>query len=345
MRDKLHNPIDHTDTRTSPQTAVMTHDSLSGWANVSHVNSGYRRGRGGWEELFDYGGIRYHARLFPSCDGKGIQDELLLLLAKACGEDDDIMDDYGDECRRLIWPLIERDYSLRSESERTNLCPSKAIVKIEGRTVNGELHAFSHKGKLDYFTRPIPNTFPGVPTFPHTHVRRLERLDTEIFKVEYNDQVYCLKTVHSKGGEYGLKREISILQHCHHPNIIPLRGVVLNEQNNIEGMLVEFIPNAITLEGAVGQVGFGEEQYNLWISQIQSAFEYLHRNSLVWGDAKPANILKRPNNDLVLVDFAGGATEQWVDFKNMNKLDGDLQAFDRIKQFLRPSLVESESTG
>jgi tRNA A-37 threonylcarbamoyl transferase component Bud32 len=295
----------------------------------------YHRGRGGWQELFDYGGIRYHARLFPSLDGNGIQDDTLRLLTRASEENDDIMDDYGDECRRLIWPLIEQDYTSRSESEKTDLSPSKATVRIEGRSVDGKLHAFTHKWTLDYSTHPIINKFPGVPTFSVNLVRRVERLDPEVFKVENNGQFYCLKTVHSKGGETGLKREISILQRCHHPNIVPCCGVLVNGKKRIEGIMMEFIPDAVTLDQVIDSAsGFNKKQCLLWISQIESALEYLHSNSLVWGDAKPANILKRPNDDLVLVDFAGGATEKWVDWQNMDTSEGDLQGLDRIKQFL-----------
>jgi len=313
------------------------------WANIRTVDGRYRKGgRGGWEEVFDYGGIRYHARLFPSEDGQGIQDKLLLSLARATEEYDDIMDDYADECRCLIWPLIEQDYKSRPESDKNDLSP-KAPVRIEGRTVNGELQAFPHKGKLNYPTHPIPNTFPGIATFPHKLVNRLARLDQEIFKVEYNGQNYCLKTVHSKGVETGLKREISILHRCCHPNIIPLRGVVVNEKNKIEGMLTELIPDAVTLEH-VANSSFDEKECLLWISSIESALNHLHSNSLVWGDAKPANILKRPNGDLVLVDFAGGATENWVDWKNMDTLAGDLQGFERIKQWLHAKLRHSDST-
>ena len=314
-------------------------DSLPKWLNVRVVNGRYLRGKPGeWEELFDYGGIRYHACLSPSSDGKGIQDEILLLLGKACEEyDDDSIDDYADECRRLIWPLVELDYASRSQSVKMDLSPCKAPVRIEGRTtVDGKLEAFSHERKLGYSTHPIPNTFPSeISTFPHPLVHRLERLDSEIFKVEYNKQLYCLKTVHSRGEGSGLKREISILQQCHHPNIITLHGIVVNEQNKVEGMLMELIPNVVTLDSCLNSSSsFSETQCIQWISQIESALQYLHKKSLVWGDAKPANILVRPNHDLVLVDFAGGATEGWVDWKNMNSVDGDLQGFNRIKNTL-----------
>jgi tRNA A-37 threonylcarbamoyl transferase component Bud32 len=316
----------------------MASDSIPEWMNVKIINGEYSEGKGGWAELFEYGGIRYNALLRPSVDRRGVQDGLLRLLAKACEEDDDRIDDYGDECRRLIWPLIKHDYASRTQPEKTDLSPTKKAVSIEGRTMDGELQAFSHTRKLGYRTKPIPNTFSTLPTFPHTLVHRLERLDDEIFKVEYEGRQYCLKTVHSKEGGSGLKREITTLQRCHHPHIIPIRGIVVNDSNNVEGMLTEVVPNPITLDH-VDFTHFSKEQCNLWMSQIRSAVQYLHDKCLVWGDAKPANILIRPDNDLVLVDFAGGATEEWVDSKKMNTQEGDIQALDRIEQFLQRKVV------
>jgi hypothetical protein len=245
----------------------MTSDTIPEWTNASIVNSAYHQRSGGWEELFDYGGIRYHAILWPSKDGNGLQDRMLVSLARACERNDDIMDDYADECRSLIWPLIEQDYASRPQYEKTDLSPKKKVVRIEGRTVNGVLKAVRHKKILDYSTHPFPNTFPDVATFPEALVRRLEKIDTEIFKVEYQGQVYCMKTVHSKGGESALKREISILQRCQHPNIIPLGGIVVNEQNNVKGMLLEYIPHAIALRDFDGRL-CDDQHARLWVSQF-----------------------------------------------------------------------------
>jgi hypothetical protein len=118
----------------------------------SIVNGAYHQRSRGWEELFDYHGIRYHAILWHSKDGNGLQDRMLVSLACACDENDDIIDDYTDECRSLIWPLIEQDYALRPQSEKTDLTPKKKVVRIEGRTVNRVLKAFRHKQILDYST-------------------------------------------------------------------------------------------------------------------------------------------------------------------------------------------------
>jgi len=320
----------------------MASNGCREWLTIEPTKSGYYQGKGGWEEEFEYGGIRYHAVLWPSGDGKGIQDPLLSLLSRACEEDDDMIDEYGDDCRGLIWPLIKQDHASRPQREKNDLSPSKEVVPIEGRTVNGQLRAFAHTRKFGPRIKPISNTFYGIPTFCDKLVRRITRLDDEIFEVEYEGKRYCLKTVNSKEGGPGLKREITILQRCHHPHIIPIRGIVVNGRNSVEGMLTELIPDPITLEN-VDFSHFSKEQCYLWLSQIRSAVKYLHDNGLVWGDAKPANILIRPNNDLVLVDFAGGATDEWVDWKNINTRDGDMQALDRIEQFLHRKVVDCKS--
>ena len=49
--------------------------------DVDVLNCQYSSRKGGWEELFDYGRLRYHLRLDPSKDGKGVQDELLAPLS------------------------------------------------------------------------------------------------------------------------------------------------------------------------------------------------------------------------------------------------------------------------
>jgi hypothetical protein len=156
-------------------------------------------------ELFEYGGIRYNALLRPSVDGSQVEDEVY---------------------------LNKHDYASRTQLEKTDRSPSKA-VSIEGRTVDGV------KGVLAYAQTPLSDQpHPGhilkLSYLSHTHVGRLERLDDEIFRVEYEERQYCLKTVYSNGGGANLKREISTLQRCHHPHIIPIHSGV-NDSGKVEG--------------------------------------------------------------------------------------------------------------
>ena len=56
---------------------TMASDGLPEWQTIESTKSGYYQGKGGWEEEFEYGGIRHHAVLWPSVDGKGIRDSLI----------------------------------------------------------------------------------------------------------------------------------------------------------------------------------------------------------------------------------------------------------------------------
>ena len=43
------------------------------------------------------------------------------------------------------------------------------------------------------------------------------------------------------------------------------------------------------------------------------------------------------------MDFAGGATEEWMDSKKMKTQEGDILALVRIEQFLQRKVVDGES--
>ena len=279
--------------------------------DVTIITPGYLQGNGGWDEVIEYNGIRYYVRLSRTAGGNGIEDEIMSRLEDAYDQDHIVVDQYGTECRYILVPLIKQHYASLSEMEKTRLSISKALVNIEGHCDGGGFHAVQHNCKLAFRTEPIQNTFPHMRTIRDSEIRLLAQLEFEVFLVKHGRRQYCLKTVHSKGGGLGLAREISILQQCHHPNIVPIYGIVVNNQGNVSGMLIEYIPHAITL-AEVDLTDVTNEQYDLWITQIGSALAHLHSKSLCWGDAKPCNNLKRGcKDDLVLVDFAGGATD-WI---------------------------------
>ena len=309
---------------TSP---ITTHVPESHF-DIHVLNGQYSSGKGSWEELFDYGTTRYHLRLNPSKDGKGIQDELLKRLRRAVDEvDDDQVDDCADECRRLMWPLVKSDYSSRSKH------PESEVIKIEGQTVDGVLQPRKHDAYLKYpRTAPVFNCFPAVPTFPNHAVTRLEKLDHEIFKVRINDEILCMKTVHRTASEENFVREITILQQCSYAFIIRLVGLVTNDDAYIEAMLMEYIPNAETLRD---RERIDSVELTRWTQQIKEAIDYLHNKGCVWGDAKPGNVLIRENGDIVLIDFGGGFTSGWIEEEHYESVTGDLLAWERIVEFMK----------
>jgi serine/threonine protein kinase len=87
-------------------------------------------------------------------------------------------------------------------------------------------------------------------------------------------------------------------------------GLVINDENNIKALLMEYIPNAESLRE---KKGIDNLELIRWTRQMKEAIDYLHHQGCVWGDVKPDNVLIRENGDIVLIDFGGGATSGWVE--------------------------------
>lgn len=71
-----------------------------------------------------------------------------------------------------------------------------------------------------------------------------------------------------------------------------------------------------------------------WVQQITHSIHELHAHHIVWGDAKPDNVLVDVLDNAYLVDFEGGYTNGWVDKELMNTVEGDLQGLERIAKYL-----------
>lgn len=114
-----------------------------------------------------------------------------------------------------------------------------------------------------------------------------------------------------------------------------LCGLVMSPHaaGEICGVLLEYIDHRKVLS----EVNMGAESPHTlieWIKQLKSGLHELHQAGIIWGDAKPENILIDKNNDLRIVDFEGGYTEGWVDQDKAGSLEGDEQALCRICQYL-----------
>ncbi|WZH48509.1 Protein kinase domain-containing protein [Fusarium acuminatum] len=68
---------------------------------------------------------------------------------------------------------------------------------------------------------------------------------------------------------------------------------------------------------------------------IQEAVGQLHDAGIVWGDAKPDNILIDVNEDAWLIDFGGGYTEGWVPKNLGGTMEGDRIALEKILEYFR----------
>jgi len=302
--------------------------------HVQYICGRWRNAYGDFEHLLDYGGIRYHLLLqFNRNEPTCAENDVLQTLYDAFGDDDDpaAVENAADKCLELLWPFMEADYRSRKQG-----ATGESTASLQALTTNGVLHSASHNlAPLRRFTEPVENNFsPELPIYAASDIERVEEIADEIFRVRVHGSIYCLKTVHRTGYSGDFTREVSILQHCSHPNIVHLIGLMqsADKEDMIEGMLTEYIESPRTLR-KIDKIS--EEEYDLWAAQIKDAIGYLHRLDIVWGDAKAGNILISNNGAAMLIDFGGGATKDWVDKENYETRDGDWQGYQRILDFMK----------
>ena len=301
---------------------------------VRYIRGRWQDAYGDFEQLLDYGEIRYHLLLQfnptePSCHESAVLQQLYD--AFDAPDPDVAVEDAADKCLELLWPFMEADYTSRKREPKL---PS--TVRLQAVTTNSALHAVEHNLPPLGRTEPVENCFdPDLPIYDVSAIERLEEIEDQIFKVRVEGSILCLKTVHRTGYSGNLAREVSILQKCSHPNILRLVGLMksLDEEGKIEGMLTEYIENARSLRK---MDRISRDDYEKWTSQIKEAIEYLHQRDLVWGDAKAGNVLIDNDGNAILIDFGGGVTKDWVDKEHYETCEGDWQGYDRILAFMKP---------
>lgn len=170
--------------------------------------------------------------------------------------------------------------------------------------------------------------------------------------VQVNGYQMLCKARHDGLRDYNLKREIDCLQKISQafPGRVPvpkLIGYVKHPRSSaILGFLREWVPSKDNLKDLkeAGFPDFPKEIRQKIGRQIKETVEILHEIEVIWGDAKPSNVVIDLSNDAWLIDFGGGWSEGWVDENLQNTVEGDQQAVTRILEFLDVNTFDLSST-
>lgn len=100
------------------------------------------------------------------------------------------------------------------------------------------------------------------------------------------------------------------------------------------GLLLTYIENKGTLSDLAPWSDYTNEDRSRWARQIRQSVEGLHDAGIVWGDAKPENVLIDVQGNAWLIDFDGSYTRGWVDEENQETVEGDLQGLQRMEDWL-----------
>ena len=139
----------------------------------------------------------------------------------------------------------------------------------------------------------------------------------------------------SLGNELVTYGKINRAQLDHDLRISRLYGILRGKYSVILGLLLTYIDcERVTLSCAI-KPGTKVLLRERWGAQIQEAVGQLHDAEIIWGDAKPDNVLIDVNEDAWLLDFGGGYTEGWVPKTLVGTMEGDNIALKRILKYTR----------
>lgn len=193
----------------------------------------------------------------------------------------------------------------------------------------------------------------SLPSYLPEQVKVVEQLvcgGGTVCLVQMNGHQMLCKARHSGLQDDNIRREIECLQRISSLGRVAvpkLLGYIKHPTSGaILGFLREWVPSKDNLKD-LKEAGFPQlpkEARQQIGCQIKETVQVLHENGVIWGDAKPSNVVIDLNNHAWLIDFGGGWSEGWVDESLQNTVAGDWQAVARILEFLDVNASEVEST-
>ncbi|KAF4949254.1 hypothetical protein FGADI_9025 [Fusarium gaditjirri] len=113
-----------------------------------------------------------------------------------------------------------------------------------------------------------------------------------------------------------------------------LVGLVRVETGPVFGLVLTYIDCGHRTLLCAAKPDVSRELRQSWAQQVHDTVQELHTAGIVWGDAKPDNVLVDQKNNAWLIDFGGGYTNGWVPKELSGTVEGDLQGLRKINEFL-----------
>jgi serine/threonine protein kinase len=254
----------------------------------------------------------------------------------------DILDEAGWETFAAIAPAVDKG----SQKAPADLCSSlnPEIFYLEYHEDDG-LASVRPKSPPPVFAKYLKlNDLLHLPHYSAREIVVIEKIFAGIgyiAKVSVNGQEMCCNCV-KRNTIIAIQREYECLQKVTMSKVASsvqtpkLLGFVTDNDERVVGILETFIPHAQNLSRIEGGInGISEAQRQDWAGQIKDMIETLHEIDVIWGDAKPQNVLiHSETNACYLVDFGGSWTDGWVDETLKETRQGDKQGLEKIIQYL-----------
>ena len=131
---------------------------------------------------------------------------------------------------------------------------------------------------------------------------------SEVFEVDYLGTPKVLKVLpgHRQKLVELFQREVHVLQRLEHPGILTVDTYFvfpLSNGNELHCLVMEKIEGQDLRQWLEDNDPISEALAIDWLQQLATILAQVHREQLLHRDIKPSNIMRRPDGQLVLIDF------------------------------------------
>ncbi|XP_059477557.1 cyclin-dependent kinase 10 [Neocloeon triangulifer] len=195
---------------------------------------------------------------------------------------------------------------------------SRALKNENGHSVRPDPSApVSRKGVLTSLRTSKPMPIPEEDTFGRcrfvSEFEKLNRIGEGTYGVVYrardskNGQIVALKKVRMENEKDGIPisglREISVLKHCKHENIVELKEVLVGRSLESIFLSMEYCEQDLASLLDNMSSAFSESQVKCIMLQVLRGMEYLHGNYIIHRDLKVSNLLMTDKGIVKIADF------------------------------------------
>ncbi|KIJ39042.1 hypothetical protein M422DRAFT_210551 [Sphaerobolus stellatus SS14] len=190
-------------------------------------------------------------------------------------------------------------------------------------------------GDYDHLSQELCSFWPSL----HPTDVQVEDVSGTAGIVYVGDTIHFLKRI-LPGDAQSVQRELSIYRSIeiadpgkslHVPR---LHGLVRDKSRGLVfGLLLSYVDGSTLYNSVACDTMISLRQK--WGKQIKVTLGHLHEAGIIWGDAKPDNVLiDKQNYDACICDFGGGYTAGWVEKEKAGTVQGDMQGLVKILEYI-----------